>query len=241
MSVASVLAAMRALPLRGLDAISGDVLILAPHPDDESLGCGGLIAACCEAGRAPFVLVLTDGAGSHPNSSSYPPAILAATRAAEARAAVAALGLPPDRIGFLGLPDARAPHEGAGFDRAVEEIVGCAAQAGCTTLAAPWEHDPHCDHLAAHRMAAAAARAGGLRHIAYPVWGWTLSGADPLDTAVDGFRLDITRYLPAKRRAIAAHASQHGGVITDDPTGFQLPRHLLAVFDEPFEVFLDVR
>jgi LmbE family N-acetylglucosaminyl deacetylase len=243
MTVGAVLQAMRALPLRSLEAIagSGRLLILAPHPDDESLGCGGLIAACCEAGRPPFVLVLTDGAGSHPGSRSHPPARLRATRESEARRALAALGLGPDHIAFLGLPDTAAPHDGPAFDRAVATIAAQAVAIGCTTIAAPWQHDPHCDHLAAHRMASAAATQLGLRHIAYPVWGWTLPATDALDTRVAGGRLDIAQHLPAKRRAIAAHASQHGGVITDDPTGFQLPRHLLAVFDEPFEVFLDVR
>jgi LmbE family N-acetylglucosaminyl deacetylase len=241
-TVAGTLQAMRALPFRDLGQITdaGDVLILAPHPDDESLGCGGLIAACCAAGRPPFVLVLTDGAGSHPRSVNYPPQILRATREAEARAAVAALGLPPGRIAFLGLPDTAAPHAGSGFDCAVKAIGALARREGCATIAAPWQHDPHCDHLAAHRMAAAVAAGLDLRHIAYPVWGWTLPAEDRLDTAVAGFRLDILPHLPAKRRAIAAHASQHGRVVTDDPSGFVLPTAFLAVFDAPYEVFLEV-
>jgi len=243
MTVGSVLRAMRALPLISLDTLigTGDLLILAPHPDDESLGCGGLIAASCAAGRPPFVLVLTDGAGSHPRSRSHPPARLRETRRTEARAALAALGLEPARCAFLGLPDTAAPHEGAAFDCAVATIVTHAIGTGCATIAAPWQHDPHCDHLAAHRMAVAAATSLRLRHIAYPVWGWTLPESDELDAVVMGGRLDIERHLPAKRRAIAAHESQHGALITDDPTGFALPRHLLAIFDQPFEVFLDIR
>jgi LmbE family N-acetylglucosaminyl deacetylase len=241
-TVDATLQAMRALPFRDLGGTigAGTVLILAPHPDDESLGCGGLIAACCAAGRPPFVLVLTDGAGSHPRSVRHPPALLRATREQEARDAVMALGLPPDRIGFLGLPDTAAPHDGAAFDGAVSAIIGLARRLQCTSIAAPWQHDPHCDHLAAHRMAAAAAAQLHLRHIAYPVWGWTLPPDDALDAVVAGGRLDIARHLPAKRRAIAAHASQHGKVVTDDPSGFTLPPGLLAVFDAPYEVFLDV-
>jgi LmbE family N-acetylglucosaminyl deacetylase len=242
MTVEAALQAMRALPFRDLGATigAGTVLILAPHPDDESLGCGGLIAACCAAGRPPFVLVLTDGAGSHPRSLRYPPALLRATREQEAREAVMALGLPPHRIAFLGLPDTAAPHDGAAFERAVDVIMGLAARLHCSSIAAPWRHDPHCDHLAAHRMAVEAASRLCLRHIAYPVWGWTLPADDTLDTVVSGGRLDIERHLPAKRRAIAAHASQHGNVVTDDPSGFTLPPGFLAVFDAPYEVFLDV-
>ena len=242
MSVAAVLQAMRDLPLQGLDTITGGgtVLILAPHADDESLGCGGLIAACCGAGRPPFVLVLTDGTGSHPHSPSFPPARLRDVREIEARCALAALGLPRDRVAFLGLRDTAAPHAGVAFDLAVAAIIGWATAMDCSTIAAPWRHDPHCDHLAAHRMAEAAADALHLRHVAYPVWGWTLPAADDLDEVVSGARLDIRTHLPAKRRAIGAYASQLGGLITDDPTGFTLPHHLLAVFDEHYEVFLDV-
>ena len=86
-----------------------------------------------------------------------------------------------------------------------------------------------------------AATRAQLRHIAYPVWGWTLPADDALDTIVAGGRLDIAPHLPAKRRAIAAHASQHGRLVTDDPSGFTLPPSLLSVFDAPYEVFLDVR
>ena len=53
-----------------------------------------------------------------------------------------------------------------------------------------------------------------------------------------GWRLDVARHLPAKRRAIAAHASQHGGLVTDDPTGFRLPPAFLSMFDQPFETYV---
>lgn len=241
MRAAEAHAAMRALPVADLDAIDGGrtALVLAPHPDDESLGCGGLIAEACARGRPPLVLVLTDGAGSHPRSRAYPPARLAAVREAEARAAAAALGLPSGRIGFLRLPDTAAPTSGAGFDAAVRAILARAAGAGCGVLLAPWRHDPHCDHEAAHLMAAEAARRGGLPHLAYPVWGWTLPDDAVLPgDAPAGWRLDVARHLPAKRRAIAAHASQHGGLITDDPTGFRLPPTFLAMFNQPFETYL---
>jgi LmbE family N-acetylglucosaminyl deacetylase len=234
---------MRSLPVRDLDAVIGEghVLILAPHADDESLGCGGLIAEAVAAGRPPLVLVLTDGSRSHPGSASYPPDRLRATRETEARNAVAALGLAAERIDFLRLPDTEAPQEGAEFDRVVRAIIERAGMSGCTSIAAPWRHDPHCDHLAAHRMAAVAAAALDLRHIAYPVWGWTLPPDQQLQARVVGSRLNIARHLPAKRRAIAAHVSQHGRLISDDPSGFVIPPDLLAVFDAPFEVFLTER
>jgi LmbE family N-acetylglucosaminyl deacetylase len=240
MKISDALESMRSLPLCDLDGIVGDygVLILAPHPDDESLGCGGLIAECCARHRPPFVLILTDGAGSHPSSQKFSAGHLRAIREAEARAAVAALGLDDDRIGFLRLPDTAAPHEGKKFEEAVAAIVRVAERWGCRAIASPWRHDPHGDHLACHRMAQAAAARLGLRQIAYPIWGWTLPPDEEINDDVDGARLDISAHLQAKRRAIAAHASQHGKVVTDDPNGFSLPEKLLEVFERPYEVFL---
>ncbi|MBV9749954.1 MAG: PIG-L family deacetylase [Acetobacteraceae bacterium] len=241
MLAGDVLRQVESLPFAPVTTIlDGRVpLILAPHPDDESLGCGGLIAEACAQGLIPYVLVVTDGTGSHPGSSAYPASRLRALREAEAQDAVAALGLPSDRIGFLGLRDTATPRAGEAFDAAVEAVVSALHDRNCDALLGPWQHDPHGDHEATHAIAAAAASRAGMLHLAYPVWGWTL----PPDTVIDGpepagFRLDIAQHLPAKRRAVAAHASQHGRVITDDPGGFLLPSHLLALLDRGFETFL---
>ncbi len=232
---------MEALPIAELDTIigSGAPLILAPHPDDESLGCGGLLAQCVASGRRPAILVLTDGTGSHPNSRAYPAPNLRAIREQEAREAAAILGVQADRISFLGLRDTAAPVEGLEFEFAVTAILSFAEHWSAGTLLAPWRHDPHCDHLAAHLMARAAASRSGLAHRAYPVWGWTLPPDTPLEgPSPQGWRLDIAPQLPAKRQAIAAHRSQYGDLIRDDPSGFRLPAALLARSAQPFETFL---
>lgn len=240
-TAADALQAMAALPLVPLAAVTRNepVVILAPHPDDETLGCGGLIAAASAAGHPPFVLILTDGTGSHPNSQSFPPQRLKAVREQEARNAVAILGLPVDRIGFLGLRDTAAPVDGAAFEAAVAAIHSRIDSFGATTVLAPWQHDPHCDHLAAHRMADEVTARRRLRHLAYPIWGWTLAPGTVLPgPAPHGMRLDITDHMAAKHRAITAHASQYGRLIADDAKGFQLPPNLLEVFSRPYETFL---
>jgi LmbE family N-acetylglucosaminyl deacetylase len=234
--------AWRSLPVGGLNEIigSGSCLILAPHPDDESLGCGGLIAACVAAGRPPLVAILTDGAGSHPQSRAFPADRLRAVRAQEARQAVAELGLSEDRLAFLDQPDTAAPHDGPAFDGVVTKLLALIdREPNCTATLSPWRHDPHCDHEAASLIAAAAAETARIRHVAYPIWGWAL----PDDTAIPetpgpGWRLNIEAFLAAKQNAIQAHRSQYGGLITDDPTGFRLPSALLSFFDSPYETFL---
>ena len=54
------------------------ILIVAPHADDESLGCGGLAAILAKDGRQFHTLFVTDGGASHRNSATWPRAALAA-------------------------------------------------------------------------------------------------------------------------------------------------------------------
>jgi LmbE family N-acetylglucosaminyl deacetylase len=240
MQAGDVQLAWTRLPLVNIEAISGRgrILILAPHPDDESLGCGGLIAELCRIGRPPLVVVLTDGTGSHQGSASVSAAALLHLREREAVDAVCRLGLTGrEALVFMRLRDTAAPHAGAAFDDAVARLASLAV--GCETICAPWAHDPHCDHQAAHLMAQAVAAQTGIRHLAYPVWGWTL----PRDTQlpgerVQGWRLDIARMLHVKQSAVAAHRSQFGGLIDDDSDGFTLPAALLNACLAPYEVYL---
>jgi len=222
-----------ALPEASLATLLGGrrALILAPHPDDESLGCGGLIAAACAAGLPPAVVILTDGAASHPDSFSHPPARLAALREAEARQALDILGLPEERIFFVREPDTQLAAHAA----IIELLVDMARRQDCGVVIGPWAGDPHCDHETAAVIAQAVAIRAGIKLLSYPVWGWLRDG----ETApVTGWRLDISAQLALKRRAISAHASQYGRVITDSPGGFSLPENLLAIAARPYEVFL---
>ncbi|PAP81743.1 hypothetical protein B1759_10650 [Rubrivirga sp. SAORIC476] len=228
-------------PLRPGDSVRtlGRTVVLAPHPDDESLGCGGLLARLAAHGVPARVVVVTDGAQSHPGSAAYPPERLRALREAEARAAVAALGV--DDIVFLGHPDCGLPVPGsAPFEAAAERLAEALGRA--ETVLVPWRRDPHCDHVGTWALAAAAATRldDPPRWIEYPVWAWPHADGEeaPHEGEARAWRLDIGAVLPAKRRAIAAHRSQTG-LITDDPDGFRLAPDMLAFFDRSWELFLE--
>jgi LmbE family N-acetylglucosaminyl deacetylase len=214
-------------------------LLLAPHPDDESLGCGGLIAAACDAGLAPVVVILTDGAASHPNSRTYPPAKLRALREQEARCAMASLGLRLQNLHFMRAPDTRLPASGPVFDAYIGRLAAIGRSQGCSLVLAPWEGDPHCDHEATAFMAARIAADTGWVLLSYPVWGWLRAGEDLFDEPRrQGWRLEISSQMARKQQAIAAHRSQYGGLIQDSPAGFTLPPALLRVFTRNFEVYI---
>lgn len=242
MLAGAALAAMAALPIRTFEAGFGQrpVLVLAPHPDDESLGCGGMIAQACGEGRPPWVVVLTDGGMSHPKSRLYPRERLRRLREEETIAATGLLGLPPERLTFLGYRDTEAPTAGAELQRAVGDLVGLIAATGCATVVTAWQHDPHCDHEAAAIIARLACDKGGTRLLAYPVWGRTLAPGQAIGQgSVTGFRLDVRHRLLQKRAAIHAHRSQYAGIIGDDPGGFQMRAGFIDLFLDSTEIYLE--
>jgi LmbE family N-acetylglucosaminyl deacetylase len=110
-----LLAAAYSFPFRPLGEMLEDrpFIVIAPHPDDESLACGGLIADACEQGLRTKVVMVSDGVGSHPNSKAYPPERLRFLREEEAKQAGAELGLKPEDMLFLYSKGART-GEGAG-------------------------------------------------------------------------------------------------------------------------------
>lgn len=241
MRINSYLKKIEALPFAGLEILGGGgIIVLAPHPDDEALGTGGLIAACVGAGVSVKVVVLTDGARSHPNSRQFPKQRLIDLRKDECRNGLGELGLEPANISHFDLPDARAPTSGAEFDKAVARLEEAVRQNASTSLFVTWDKDPHCDHFAAARMAQAVGRAmPDLQVWHYPVWGWHLPRSRHIDRpAPEGFTFDIAPWLGKKRAAIACHASQVTHLIDDDPDGFCFSAVKLARFDRPTEHFI---
>jgi LmbE family N-acetylglucosaminyl deacetylase len=243
MTVGEVLAAADSLPIRPVREALGDrpFIVIAPHPDDESLACGGLIANACRQGVSAKVVIVSDGAGSHPNSKTYPPERLTTLREVEARQAGAELGLRPDELVFLRLPDRFVPHEGEEAERAINVIAECVKESGAGSLFVSWRHDPHCDHEASYRIAREVQhRIGNVKLFEYVVWGHTLPPSTKVDPIRSGFRISIDHEtMERKRRAIAAHRSQVTTLIDDDPDGFLLSQIDLDHFDRPYEFFLE--
>ena len=241
--VSEALDAMENLPLATLDELGmSGLVVVAPHPDDESLGCGGLIASARAAGIDVRIVIVSDGTGSHPNSQEYPHDRLRALRESEALAAVAELGIAAEAVEFLRLPDRAVPSVGPEADAAIAAITATANACNASHMAVTWQHDPHRDHRATFALAVAAARQrGNVRLLEYPIWGFTLPPDDVLDDGpLRGFRFDMEDHLPAKRHAIAAHKSQISRMISDDPHGFMLSPADLARFNRSFEIYLDV-
>ncbi|SDV48394.1 PIG-L deacetylase family protein [Chitinasiproducens palmae] len=232
------------LPSIDLSSLLGDarrLVIAAPHPDDEILGAGGLIAMTLAHTALPIrLLAVTDGGGSHPGSALWPVPKLCATRAGETAAALETIA---SRLGCasrievcrLGFADGSVtPEEDALTERLLDTL-----REG-DLLVATWEHDGHPDHEALGRAARAAAQASKVRMLAMPVWTWHWAAAGdrrvPWQRAM---RLDLTGPAEsAKRAAAQCFASQ---LDEDISTGAApiLPPFVLARTLRSFEVYFE--
>ena len=209
------------------------LLVLAPHPDDESLGCGALLAHAF-AGPGAHVACLTDGAASHPGSRAVPPRDLAAIRRAEMLDAIRLLGGTDRDATFLDAPDAGLVASPA----LVGRVAGLARSIGAGLLLAPSPLDPHRDHEAGAAIGRAVA-VPGLRLGFYPVWSrWRGGGRAPVPPGTAAVRLPLGAMAARKAQAIAAHRSQAGLVVSDAAEGFEMPPGFAAFFGTRDEVYL---
>lgn len=212
------------------EELRADAWVIAPHPDDEVLGCGGTIARKVAQGARVQVCFLTDGASSH--TQWIEKSELRDIREREARAACAELGIAKDDVIFLRFEDGDlAAH----VEEATEALRRCFERAPGTEVYAPHHREEPEDHRASCWIARAALQ--GLRapsvYFEYPVWCWNewpwievRSDGGAVRTAVRAtkgltrsmrllhecrWRVPIDEVRDQKRHALEAHATQMFG------------------------------
>lgn len=217
------------------------ILIVAPHPDDETLGCGGAIALLRQLNVPVAVAVVSDGTKSHPNSVAYPPPKLKKLREQESLAALAILGVAPEAVTFLNLPDGEV-YISSKSQAAIASIDQYVTQLLPSLVFLPWRKDPHPDHRASWQLFTAATKNSTTppRIIEYPIWDWDTDQRGDFADSINAWRLDITNVLELKRQAIAQYRSQISDLINDDPAGFRLTPQMLQNFTQPWEMYLEV-
>lgn len=148
-------------------------LVVAPHPDDEVFGAGGLIAAKRALGASVKVVYLTGGGASHRNCCQVSANQVIAHRQALSIRAAARLGLVQSDCLFLGLPDGSLPNRvQAGFSTAVSRLADIFASVSPDEIYCTHPMDVWPDHVAASAIARAAAYAAapGALVFEYLVW-----------------------------------------------------------------------
>lgn len=221
----------------------GGILVVAPHPDDETLGCGAAIMAALAEGRRVVVALLTGGETSHPASRTFPPRAMEAVRRREFREALSRLsataGGLPIAVHEFGESERPVPRDEEALAAVAGPLAATALEAGVDTIWCTWRGDPHLDHAAAARLAdlveARLARSG-IRPVRrdYPIWG--RFAQDLPEEAVLTFALG--KWQRAKAHALVSYASQLTHFVRDDPRGFVMPPALTAHFASEPEIFL---
>ncbi|SDR85800.1 bifunctional PIG-L family deacetylase/class I SAM-dependent methyltransferase [Christiangramia echinicola] len=224
----------------GLSRDLGTVMIVAPHPDDESLGCGALIAHLRDQQATVWVLFMTNGEASHPNSRAFPPEKLGSLRRKEAIKACETLGVSREYLIFLNAGDGKLADYSDENNPVSTQLSEIFRQKNIDTLFVPWRRDHHIDHLATTRLVKDSIKDQEMVVAEYPVWLLNKGKEEdwPRKKEMLPFRLAVGELKHKKEMAINAHESQTTEMISDDPDGFILTRELLEPFLGDFEYFL---
>jgi LmbE family N-acetylglucosaminyl deacetylase len=213
--------------------LAGKIVVVSPHPDDETLGLGGTLHQLARAKRASIrIVALTDGEASHPHSPTHTRRALAAWRVREQVAALACLGLLESALIRLRLPDGALPNTGE-LDRLLAPLI---ADAACCF--APYPYDGHPDHDAAGAAASRVAQSHGVPLWTYPIWAWHWSC--PESEALPWHKARRVQLDAAaqsgKRAALRAYRSQIAPLSNAPGDASVLSADTLAHFDRNYEV-----
>lgn len=175
-------------------------LVLAPHPDDEVLGCGGVVRRWTRRGGVVRVLFLTDGG----RGGAGERAVLVARRKSEARAACTVLGV--QGVEHLGYPDGGLAGEHTELARDLRRaLLGLRPE----VLLVPSPIEASSDHRAAfaavHDLVSGADASDPLSPVLDRLQIWAYEVNRPL---VPDLLVDVSSELPDVERAMECYASQ---------------------------------
>ncbi len=213
--------------LAGLPALGAGprhTVVIAPHPDDETLGAGGLISILRSRGMEVTVVAVTDGESAYSDAPG-----LASLREREQTEALARLDVNSDHIHRLRLPDSGvSDHE----PRLTDCLLSIARPD--SQIVAPWRHDFHPDHEACGRVAEVVAKRQHTSLTSYFFWTWHRGVPETLA----GLPLVSLSLGPAERRAKREALLCHQSQLQHESGNPILPENLLEPAWRTFEVFL---
>jgi LmbE family N-acetylglucosaminyl deacetylase len=229
---------LRAVHRRLLSARARDItqqsakrstLVLAPHPDDETIGCGAAIMRKIDHGTEVRIVIVADGrlGGS---SAARPAARIAQRRASESREACRRLGVSDEHVLSLGVPDLSIGDQSDRIESAIRDF---ARSFGPEEVISPFRIDNNPDHRSLGAIVDKLRRDefAASHVLAYPVWLWNRWAwtADSLPKYRQTFELlarplwatmrlrarivDARGYQERKRHALQAYESQVDDVL----------------------------
>lgn len=212
-----------------------ETFVIAPHPDDETIACAGMIMERIRQGRSVNVVLLTDGAQSHAAcfgiEDDPTPERLAAIRAGEFRRVLALLGVAPNKIKMLGFPDTALAQSA---DQATKALQALLDRKDIAEIVFPSAYDMHRDHQAAHDIVNNTLSRMNIcpRRICYTIWPEPDRKLPEPD-----LEMDIADHLDRKRNAMALYASQVERITPKQPEAVLPAAFLESVLNRPVERF----
>ncbi|WP_339540630.1 PIG-L deacetylase family protein [Pseudomonas sp. RA_5y_Pfl1_P24] len=212
------------------------VVIIAPHPGDEVLACGGLLQLLSTLEHPLQLISLTDGSASHPGSNIWPASRLSVVRPQESVEALRRLGMPLHSLKWIrgGFCDTAL----AAREAQLSQFIARYLQPGDVVFST-WRNDGNADHDAVGRASAKACSLVGAQLHELPIWAWhwpAREGAIIPWQRARKVRLDSWS-VARKLHAVHAYASQLAG----DPEIDLAPmmaQVLLERMREPYEIVL---
>jgi len=145
------------------------VIVFSPHPDDETLGCGGTIIKKRKVGSDVTIVFMTDGHQSHAHLIAAHR--LKSIRAREALAASGVLGVGESDVLFLGFEDGELCEN---QDAAILKVVEILQHRRPDEIFIPYHREALPDHVATHGIVVSALHTCGsnVTVYEYPIWFW---------------------------------------------------------------------
>lgn len=192
------------------------IIVFSPHPDDETLGCGGTIAKKISEGYQVYVVILTDGRYAFSKilkiNSNPTPENLSKIRRKEAIEATAILGVPASHLLFLDFEDGTLRKN---IKELREKIVEILERISPVEVYFPFIRDTHPDHQTANRIISKCCQNLRLKPVKYQysIMHKLLHTGPYIERCLDLYKdciadIDISEYLIIKRRALEKFKSE---------------------------------
>lgn len=214
----------------------GPLLVIAPHPDDETLGCAAIMRRYKTENRHVRIIIVTDG--SHADLPGAPsPQDVAATRRKESIEAARLLGIPAEDILFLDYTDGQAAQS---KERIADDIASQIWIYQPALIIGPHGIDSTSDHRAVADAVHSLQKNGKITCTVfeYPLWFWPKGALTHLFSTrlrKTHRKVRAKEFLPEKKQAIAAHACQKHEANWDQLEAYAIADNLHA-----YELFFDV-
>ena len=213
------------------------IIVFAPHPDDETLACGGTIARKTKEGETVYIVYITDGGNSHLHAMGIAaeptPQELAKIRRQEAVKAARILGVKSHNLMFLNIEESILRHDSKTVEDMVRQIM---LDLRPDEVYYPDRADAHKTHRATYEIVEAALKTMDFSPAKYRYIVWPHEAGRDVNES-GRIEVDVGDTLTLKKRAIKEYRSQVT-LFSRHQSRPVLPGEFLRCFESKRETFL---